>query len=158
MTVNNGDEARREPDKVEITIPSASLIVGHARCPNGHLLMAPDVTIGGHPSIHVKAKFGSQEGDLYMDPIYGSFDHQTELDIKHGTQVNLFCPECGISLLEDGLICNTCSAPMFSMQLPRGGSVEGCTRKGCFSHRLEVVDLEAQLLRLYEETQMDAFL
>jgi hypothetical protein len=155
--VASGNEEQR-PEKIEVTVPAASLVVGHARCPNGHLLMAPDVPIGGHPSILVTAKYGDKEGKLYLDPRYGSFEHKSDLAIPEGAVVGFFCPECGETLREKDVICNTCSAPMFIMHLPHGGRIEGCTRCGCFSHRLAVVDMNEQLLRLFEETSMDSYL
>lgn len=158
MTAMIREGSEDHPEKIEVTIPAASLVVGHARCPNGHLLMAPDVPIGGHPSILVKVKHGDSEGNLYLDPRYGSFEHESELKIPEGMVVGFFCPECGETLREKDVICNSCSAPVFVMHLPRGGRIEGCTRCGCFSHRLEVLDMDEQLLRLFEETHMDAYL
>jgi len=148
----------RVSDSIEVTVPAATLVIRHARCPGGCLLMAPEVTIGGHPSIHVRASQGGREGDLYLDPAYGSFNHRSALEIEEGSVVTFSCPHCGASLEETGRFCSSCSAPLFVMQLPRGGRIEGCMRKGCFAHRLEVVDLGAQLLRLYEESEMDAYL
>ena len=146
------------PDKIEITVPASSLIIRHARCPNGCLLMDPETPISGHPSIHVKVRYKESSGELYLDPAYGSFEHESTIEIKHGDIAEFFCPSCDVSLRQEEEDCQSCSAPMFIMQLPKGGYVEGCMRKGCFAHNLEVVDLDAQLLRLYEETQMDAYL
>jgi hypothetical protein len=158
MTEMASGSSEKRPEKIELTIPAASLVVSHARCCNGHLLMEPDMPIGGHPSIHVRVKHGDDEGDLFLDPRYGSFEHKSELEIPEGVVVGFFCPECGETLREKDVICNSCSAPMFVMHLPHGGRIEGCTRRGCFSHRLEVLDMDAQLLRLFEETNMDAYL
>jgi hypothetical protein len=120
--------------------------------------MASEVTIGGHPSIHVRARQGGCDGDVFLDPAYGSYNHRSAMEIAEGSVVTIACPHCGVTLEEAGRFCSSCSAPLFAMQLPRGGRVEGCTRKGCFSHRLEVIDLGAQLLRLYDAGQMDAHL
>jgi hypothetical protein len=158
MTERISGKSGKRPEKIEVTIPAARLVVGHAHCPNGHLLMAPDRPIGGYPSILVKAKYGDSEGNLYLDPRYGSFEHESEIEIPEGTVAGFFCPECGETLREKDVICNSCSAPMFVMHLPHGGRIEGCTRCGCFSHRLEVVDMDEQLLRLFEETHRDAYL
>ncbi len=157
------EETRQDRDaqggeKVEVTVPAAALVIRHARCPNGCLLMSPEVPIGGHPSIHVRVRQGGREGDVYLDPAYGSFNHRSDIEIAEGSVVSFSCPQCGVSLEEPDRFCGTCSAPLFVMHLPRGGRIEGCTRKGCFAHRLEVIDLGAQLLRLFEETQMDEYL
>lgn len=145
-------------ERVEVTVPAAALVIRHAKCPNGCLLMAPQVPIEGHPSIHVKVTYGGTTGDVYLDPAYGSFHHRSDMEIPERAVVSFSCPHCGVSLEEEGLYCSSCSAPMFVLHLPRGGRIEGCCRKGCFAHRLEVLDLGAQLLRLYEETQMDEYL
>lgn len=150
--------ARPSGEKIEVTVPAATLVVQHARCPRGCLLMAPDVIIGGHQAIHVRASQGGREGDVYLDPAYGSFNHRSAIDIEEGSVVHFTCPHCGVSLEEAGTFCNTCSAPVFVLQLPRGGRIEGCARKGCFAHRLEVLDLGAQILRLYEASQMEEYL
>ena len=145
-------------EKIEVTVPAAALVLRHARCPHGCLLIAPEVTIGGHPSIHVHVTQGGREGDVYLDPAYGSFNHRSALEIEEGSIVTFACPHCGVSLEESGHFCSRCSAPLFVMQLPQGGRIQGCTRKGCLAHRLEVVDLGAQVLRLDEESEMDAYL
>ena len=158
MPVDRRPEPEYKTEKVEVEIPAAALVIRHARCANGCLIMAPDVPINGHPSIHTKIKHGDHEGDLYLDAAYGSFAHRCDMELKDGTVVEFHCPQCGVSLQEAGHICQSCSAPLFVIQLPKGGRVEGCTRKGCFSHKLEVMDLSRQLLQLFDDTQMDAYL
>ncbi|MBN1426597.1 hypothetical protein JXA88_18775 [Candidatus Fermentibacteria bacterium] len=152
------DHPRTNPDKIEVTVPAAALVIRHAQCSNGCLLMSPDVTIGGHSAIHVHARYGAVEGDVYLDPAYGSFEHRSALEIPDGSVVSFSCPNCGVSLEVVEKFCNSCSAPLFVMRLPRNGSIEGCTRKGCFAHRLEVRDLGAQVVRLCQESQMDGYL
>ena len=158
MPVDHRPEPEHETEKIEVEIPAAALVIKHARCPNGCLLMSPDVPINGHSSIHITIKRGTDKGDLYLDAAYGSFSHRCDMELDTGTVVDFFCPQCGVSLEEEDHVCRSCSAPMFVIQLPRGGRVEGCTRKGCFSHTLEVMDLSRQFLQLFDETQMDAYL
>ncbi len=138
-------------ERVEIQIPSASVTVADVRCPNGCDLMVPDRPIHGHPSIGVRISFGEKSGMIYLDPAYGSFDNQCDVEIPEGEVVRFDCPHCGASLLDEEEICQTCSAPLFTLHLPKGGIVEGCLRKGCFYHRLRIVDLDAQFVRLYKD-------
>jgi len=143
---------------VVVEIPAKTIHIEHATCRQGCDLMAPDVKIHGHPSIKVIAEHEGQRGPLYLDPIYGSFDHVTDLDIPEDAVVQFFCPTCGESLTAEGDTCNSCTAPFFLLKLPRGSVVEGCLRKGCHKHRLKIVDLNAQLLRLFGKDSLESYL
>jgi hypothetical protein len=137
-------------EQITIRIPPGAVHVQHATCPAGCSLMAPDVLIGGFPSIRVTIAFGSQRGQLYLDPGYGSFQHQTSLTIPPRTVVEMLCPTCGESLSHDEP-CADCGARTFSLTLPQGGAVNGCLRFGCHRHKLELADLDGDLLKLYEQ-------
>ena len=136
-------------EQLTIRIPPGAVHVQSATCPDGCSLMAPDVPIGGFPSIRVNAAFGTTRGIIYLDPGYGCFQHQTSLEIPPRTVVDLACPECGRSLATVER-CLDCGAPMFRLLLPHGGAIEGCLRMGCHRHRLEIADPDGDLLRLYE--------
>jgi hypothetical protein len=40
---------------------------------------------------------------------------------------------------------------MFSIKLAAGGEVAACPKVGCHNHQLVIVDLDAQLGRLYDD-------
>ncbi|MBI5477973.1 MAG: hypothetical protein HY906_03910 [Deltaproteobacteria bacterium] len=136
-------------EDITIRIRTGAVHVQHATCPAGCSLMAPDVSIGGFPSIRVTIAFGSERGQLYLDPGYGSFQHQTGLTIPPRTVVEMSCPTCGESLAQDEP-CADCGARTFRLSLPQGGTITGCLRAGCHRHKLELADLDGDLLRLYE--------
>jgi hypothetical protein len=149
---------KHQKELLEIEIPSQSLRLQHASCPNGHSLMDPDHKIDGYPSVTVVAKHKTGEGQIHLDPVYGSFKTVSEIEVPERGVVEFFCPECHASLNDEKQTCGVCSAPMFALQLPYGGIVEGCLRNGCQFHNLKLVSGEELVKRLYEEHTLDAYL
>ncbi len=151
--------AKKEKVEIEVEIPAKKLYVKHASCPNGHLLCDETVKIHGYPSIKVKVKYRDQEGWLYLDPVYGSYDNiEKEITLPQGAVVEFFCPECGVSLKDPEETCQLCSSPLFVFQLPKGGIVEGCLKKGCMYHKMKIVDAEQQIARLFEDSTLESYL
>ncbi|MBN2279891.1 MAG: hypothetical protein JXQ65_04875 [Candidatus Marinimicrobia bacterium] len=112
--------------------------IQHACCSNGCNLITDEKTIGGMKAIKAKIKFNDQEGIIYLDPEFGSYNHITDLNIPEGQQVDFFCPECGVSLVDKDDLCKTCGSPMLSFEIPKEGVVAACTKKGCFDHALRI--------------------
>jgi hypothetical protein len=152
--------ANDEKIMMEFSIPSKRLVVKHAQCPNGHFLNTEEVIIGGHPSVKVKIKVQNKgEGTIYLDPVYGSYNNMEKgIQLEEGDIAEFFCPECGVSLKYPEEYCQACSAPMFYFQLPHGSIVEGCSRKGCTSHKLKLVTAEEQMGRLFDDSTLESFL
>jgi hypothetical protein len=146
--------------KIQIEIEAPSEIkVHHARCSNGHELCDKNVKIHDEPAIKVKVKYKGQDGLLYIDPIYGSYDNITEgIKIPKGAVVKLFCPVCDEDLTDEHETCQVCSSPMFLLHLPGESIVEGCLKYGCVYHQLKLVDSEQQLARLFENKTMESYL
>ena len=144
--------------RVEIMVPQGKLLVRNARCPKGCNLMDPDHLIHDHASIHVKAAAGGQSGSVYLDPMYGSYENLSEVNVPPGEVVEFSCPHCGVSLTDPDATCAKCSAPMFVLHLPKGGFIEACERNGCSNHRLQIVTGEQAMQRAFDELGMDAFL
>ena len=139
----NGDE------RIEVSVPRGRITIRSARCPAGCDLMAPDTPIHDHPSIGVRMLHGKRKGMIHLDPTYGSYENKSDLDVPDGEEVEFACPHCGVSLVDREERCPSCSAHMFVLHLPGGAIVEGCLRKGCTHHTLRLVDLDAQILRMY---------
>ncbi|NOZ56800.1 MAG: hypothetical protein GXO73_08460 [Calditrichaeota bacterium] len=150
------EEAKKE--RIEIEVPPKKLTITHAHCPNGCDLMEESVKIGGYASVHVRVRYKDEEGDMYLDPRYGSFENISDIEIPEGEIVELFCPHCGQSLRDEHERCRQCSAPMFALMLPHGGIIEGCLRKGCYEHELRIVSGEELLSRLFENDTLASFL
>ncbi len=112
--------------------------IQHAECSKGCNLITDEKMIKGMKTIKVLAKFGDQEGIIYLDPEFGSYNHVTDLKIPEGTNVDFYCPECGVSLVDHDDLCKTCSSPMLLLSIPKEGVVTACTKKGCFHHALRI--------------------
>ena len=55
-------------EQIIIEVPTKTLHVEHAKCPNGHSLMDPDVPINNYPSIKVVLQYGDIKGNVHLDP------------------------------------------------------------------------------------------
>lgn len=124
------------------------LRVKNGKCPAGHSLMTSERKFDGEDAIKVEVRLNGRRGTIYLNPFYGRFEYESDLQLNAGDIVSLFCPECRRSLQVDTL-CRLCDIPMFAVQLPDGGQVEACPTVGCHNHSLKIVDLDAQLLRMY---------
>lgn len=151
--------ARKEKLEIEISVPSKKIHVEHVTCPRGHSLMEPDKKIHGHPSIKMKLTYRGKEGVIYLDPVYGSFDHvEVGIKLPKGAVVEFLCPKCSTSLTVPDESCQLCSSPMFIGYLPKGGIIEGCLKKGCYYHRMKIVDGEEQIGRLFQNDTLESYL
>lgn len=150
---------RKEKIQIEVELPSDALHVEHASCPNGHQLIDESVKIHGKAAIKVKVRYKGKVGHLFIDPVYGSYDNIEEgVSVTRGGVYDIYCPECDVSLKEAGELCQVCSSPLFVLELPHGGIVEACQKKGCAFHKMKIVDTEQQVARLFENDTLESFL
>lgn len=118
-------------------------------CPEcGEGLMDRDLRLDGHPSIALMLRSNSGEGPLRLSALFGSFRYETRVLVEAGEQVEMMCPKCQVSLGTPQR-CTVCGARMGHLRMHVGGEVYFCLRKGCKSHKVELVDLEASLEMLY---------
>ena len=144
--------SKSEKIQVEISVPAKALNVKNAKCPNGHSLMDPEVKIGGYQAVKVNVTCGDEKGVIYLDPVYGSYDHIEEgIKIKDDCVVEFLCPECNTRLTDKHENCHLCSSPLYVFHLPKGSIVEGCLKKGCLFHKMKIVDSEEQMGRLFSD-------
>ena len=127
---------------------TGNLAVKDGRCPNGHSLMTEAVRFDGQKAVTATVRVGGRTGEIFLNPFYGRFEYKCGLDMKPGDIPALSCPECGVSLAVD-TICRLCNIPMFAVHLADGGQVEACPKVGCHNHALKIIDLDAQLERMY---------
>jgi hypothetical protein len=137
-------------EKLTVEVPPESLCIRQATCPSGHSLMDPDYPMGDAPSIRLFVETGDEVGEVHLHPRYGNFEVATTLGLRDGEVYDLLCPTCNVTLRSEEDRCMFCGAPMFVLHLPKGGQVQGCTRRGCHNHKLKVVDISAQLAELFE--------
>jgi two-component system NtrC family sensor kinase len=114
--------------------------VKKAQCPKRHSLIDNEVRIGGLPSIRLRAAAGTEEGFVYLDPMYGRNGHQYGVTAPLGTELQLSCPECRTTLIDPSAKCPTCAAPLCVFDVPGQGRLEVCSRRGCDYEQWEAVD------------------
>ena len=130
------------------------LRVAEGRCPSGHSLMSAERLFDGQLAIALTVRNRGRMGTIFLNPFYGRFEFECDIPLERGEIVELFCPECETALKVSDP-CRMCNIPMFAIHLPDGGQVEACPKVGCHNHSLKIVDLDAQLERMYvdEETR-----
>ncbi len=100
-------------------------------CPNCHAVL----TEGQKVHLDAYIKETSQEGTLYLSAVFGDYSVECDVKIPDGAIVELRCPRCEESLMLQ-VPCKLCGAPMASLNIVKGGSVEFCSRRGCKGHAL----------------------
>lgn len=115
-----------------------------AVCPKRHTLMDDQVKIQGMPSVKVKAVSNGNEGFINLDPVYGKHRHNYGIDIQDGKNVQISCPKCNISLIEENVLCPKCSSPVYTFEDPPYGMFEGCANPECNWQRWEAMDKGGQ--------------
>ena len=111
-----------------------------AVCPKRHTLMDDLVKIQGMPSVKVKVVQDGNEGYINLDPVYGKYRHRYGIDIKKGKDIQISCPKCNISLIEEDVTCPKCGSKVYNFEDPPYGMFEGCTNPDCDWERWEAMD------------------
>jgi len=106
--------------------PSGITQVKNAVCAKTHSLIDIEYKIGGMPSLRMKIKSNGNEGFVNLDPVYGSFRHYFGIAYDKNSNVNLACPVCDISLIDKNNKCPKCGGPIYKIQIPNQGFIEGC--------------------------------
>ena len=92
-------------ETITVEVPAQTLHVEHARCPSGHSLMDPRKMISGYAAVKVLLRHGGRRGTGYLDPVLGSFQNQSEIDVPEGEIVEMLCPTCQASLQTESETC-----------------------------------------------------
>lgn len=146
LLVNASDAVGKNNGIIEIKTdiikrsPLGIAQVKKAQCSKRHSLIFNEVKIDGLPSIKVKGKTTTQEGIIYLDPVYGKNRHQYEMQIQENEIVEMFCSECNNLLIKQNSVCPACKAPIYMFEIPQQGTFEGCTRKGCNWQKWDEID------------------
>jgi len=114
--------------------------IRQATCPKNHSLIDNESKIDGMPSIKVNARANGLLGTVHLDPIYGKHRHQYSKAILKEKFLQLSCPECDISLIDETQKCPKCQSAIYSIIIPSQGVLEGCTGYSCDWQRWEVMD------------------
>jgi two-component system NtrC family sensor kinase len=146
LLVNANDAIGKKGGTITVSTSSLSLApygithIKKAICPKRHDLIDSEFKIEGLPSIKLKAKFNGKEDIIHLDPVYGRRAHKYPKEMDGVKKINVLCPQCNISMIEENSKCPKCGSPLFSIPVPSESNFEACTRIGCDFQRWESVD------------------
>ncbi|MBI2315590.1 MAG: two-component sensor histidine kinase, partial [Betaproteobacteria bacterium] len=111
-----------------------------AVCPKRHDLMDNETKINGSPTIRVRVVSGAHEGMVNLDPVYGKHRHRYGIEIKDTKDVQVACPQCNASLIEENVACPKCGSPVCALEVPPHGTLERCVSPACDWQRWQAID------------------
>jgi len=100
-------------------------------CPNCHAVL----TEGQRVHLDAYVKETNQNAALYLSAVFGDYSVDCDVPVPEGAIAQLRCPMCEESLMLQ-VPCKLCGAPLASLNIVRGGTVEFCSRRGCKAHAL----------------------
>jgi len=146
LLVNAGDAISESGGEIDIntSVMHLSLYgnqqIKQATCAKNHSLIDQEYKIDGLPSIKLKAITDGEEGYINIDPIYGKHRNQYNITFTKNRLVNLFCPECDMSLVDESKKCPKCTSPVYSITIPSYGVLNRCTKFGCHWQQWDIID------------------
>lgn len=120
--------------------PTAAAQVKKALCRKRHDLIDAGTPVAGKPSVRLKVRGGGAEGFLHLNAMYGSGGQLCNLPPGAGGPEQFACPECGVSLDNQGTACPKCGGVTYAFEAPPWGMLEGCAVKGCGWQRWQGAD------------------
>ncbi len=108
---------------------SKEMLVLELCCPQCGALL----TEGTRVRLYGHVRRTHQQGEVSLSAVFGDESGKTDFALEKGDVVDLSCPRCEASVMLP-LTCKICGAPMASLDLARGGSLEFCSRRGCKAH------------------------
>ncbi|MBU1717759.1 MAG: hypothetical protein KKA07_01675, partial [Bacteroidetes bacterium] len=106
--------------------------------------------VDSEPGIKLNVTIAGKDGHIWLSSIYGSYNFNVDIDAPKGEIASNYCPHCHYKLVGK-LKCEECHAPMTTLNLEMGGSVDFCTRIGCKGHHVEFKDLSTALNKFYQD-------
>ena len=150
LLVNAADANGDNGGKIAV-VPSLISLSSHglaqikaAVCPKGHDLMDSELRIYGLPSVKVKVVSSGNVGIVNLDPVYGKHRHEYGIEIVKGKDLQVTCPQCNISLVEENVDCPKCGSAVCCFEVLSCGMFEGCTSPECTWQRWRVMDEAGQ--------------
>jgi len=146
LLVNAADAIGDNGGKISVDQSAISLSpyglaqIKTAVCPKRHALMDDEIRIYGLPTIRVKTVSKGNAGLINLDPVYGKHRHQYGIEIKSGKDLQVSCPQCNTSLIEENVKCPNCGSSVYNFEVPPHGMMEGCTNPECSWQRWQAID------------------
>jgi len=132
-------KAREGIDAVDVTQDQRVFPI-KLRCPHcNHSLLDPNFLLDDQPSVRLTISFSGKHGWLRLSSLYGSYNLKSEYEIPMDTIADFFCPHCHSELVGSST-CVVCNAPMVPMTIYGGGLIQICSRRGCKSHSMDLVN------------------
>jgi two-component system NtrC family sensor kinase len=136
---DNGGKIAVTPSLISLS-PYGLAQIKAAVCPKGHDLMDSELRIYGLPTVKVKVVSHGNVGVINFDPVYGKHRHEYGIEIEKGKDLQVLCPHCNTSLIEENMKCTKCGSPVFSFEVLSHGMFEGCTNPKCNWQRWQAMD------------------
>lgn len=136
---DNGGKISVHPSLISLA-PHGLAQIKAAVCPKGHDLMDSEMRIYGLPTVKVKVVSNGNVGIVNLDPVYGKHRHEYGIEIENGKDLQVSCPQCNISLIEENVNCPECGSPVCHFEVLSHGVFEGCTNPECTWQRWQAMD------------------
>lgn len=136
---DNGGKISVDPSLIVLS-PYGLAQIKSAVCPKKHDLMDDEIKINGMPTVKVKVVSHGSEHIINLDPVYGRHRHQYGIETKNGKDVQVLCPQCNVSLIEENVKCPKCGSPVCRFEVLPHGMLEGCTNLECDWQRWQAMD------------------
>ena len=136
---DSGGKISVEPSLISLS-PHGLAQVKAAVCPKGHDLMDSELKIYGLPSIKLKVVSNGNVGVINLDPVYGKHRHEYGIEINNAKGLQLACPQCNRSLIEEGVSCPKCDSSVCCFEVLSHGVFESCTSPHCDWQRWRAMD------------------
>ena len=136
---DNGGKISVVPSLISLS-PHGLAQIKAAVCPKGHDLMDSELKIYGLPTVKVKVVSNGNVGIINLDPVYGKHRHEYGIAIEKGKGLQVLCPQCSSSLIEENVDCPKCGSAVCHFEVLSHGMFEGCTNPGCTWQRWQAMD------------------
>lgn len=132
LLLNAIDAIEKKDGRIIITTSQISLSpkgithIKNAICPKNHSMLDSEYKLEGSSSIKLKVVSNGTEGFINLDPIYGRHKNYFGISVSKKNNIDISCPQCNISLIDKTKLCPECGGPVYKIQVPQKGFIEGC--------------------------------
>jgi two-component system, NtrC family, sensor kinase len=146
LLVNAADAIGDNGGKIALHLSTISLSpqgvaqIKSAVCPKRHNLMDDDCKVNGLPTVRVKLRSKREIGVANLDPVYGRHRHQYSIEVDARKELEVSCPQCDASLIDEDFRCPTCASPVYAFDVPPHGRYESCANPQCKWQRWPAMD------------------
>ena len=130
-------------------INKVSLMVKCTHC--NESLMDYKKPLNEKPSIKVNViNEDADRGSLWLCSTYGCYDKISDVPLRKGSQVQVYCPSCN-ETLNTNIACKKSEGNMIKFNIEIGGVVSICNTVGCESHYVMFEELTDTIRKFHRE-------